>query len=134
MRSPQTISGRVWIEQHFQHLQRWMLSARRDEDELREAGRALGYLLGREPAYARETRRLALHLAMSTWMAGVPGVVEDVVRTGLDADLMDAELREEPTKAAEGPDIINEAHRSKTDTCEKQRPPHLGSGCDCRER
>ena len=100
MRSPQSVSGRVWLDQYYQHLHRWMLTGRQDEEALREGVRALRFLLEREPAYARETRQLALHVAMSTWMAGVPEVVEEVVRVGLDADLMGPELRDVPAPAA----------------------------------
>ena len=96
MRSPETLSGQVWVERHFTHLRSWMLGGRADTGELRESARALQYLLERDPGYARETRQLAVHLAMSTWMYDVPDVVDEVVRVGLDADVMAPELRAEP--------------------------------------
>jgi tetratricopeptide (TPR) repeat protein len=99
MRNPASVSGRIWVQQHFQALGRFLASSRTDEAALRDAARALEYLLQRDPDYARETRQLALHFAMSSWNAGWPDIVESAVRTGLDADVMAPDLRDLPAPA-----------------------------------
>jgi hypothetical protein len=52
------MSERVWRDQHYQCLQRWILTGRQDDEALREGARALRFLLERESAHARETRQL----------------------------------------------------------------------------
>lgn len=100
MRNPKTVSGRVWVEKHFQSLRSFLESGRRDGESLREAGRALQYLLQRDPDYAPETRQLALHFVMGNWNAGWPDVIADAVRVGTDADLAAPDLHGVPAPAA----------------------------------
>src|SRR5215208_927027 len=92
MRNPQTIAGQVWLQQYFSGLQRFFNSGRSDEKALRDTVRSLQYLLQREPAYAREARQLALQCAMGSWNAGFPDPIDELVRAGLDAEVMDPEL------------------------------------------
>ena len=99
MRRPSTLPGNFWFDEYFESLNEFTFSGGSDLDALRDAGRELGYILEREPEYAAEARQLALHFAMSHWHAGAPDVVADVVRVGLDADLFDPSLQEEPAPA-----------------------------------
>src|SRR5882672_3253690 len=100
MRNPRTTSGRVWISKHFEYLRAFLQSGRGDGEILKNAGRALQYLLQRDPDYAPETRQLALHFVMASWNAGWPEIVADAVRVGTDADLAAPELRGIPAPAA----------------------------------
>src|SRR5215210_6009716 len=100
MRNPQTIAGQVWLQQYFDGLQQFFYSGRSDEEALRNTVRSLQYLLQREPAYAREARQLALQCAMGSWNAGFPDPVDELVRVGLDAEVMDPELVAQPAPTA----------------------------------
>lgn len=97
MRNPETVSGRVWVEQYFRSLKQFVVSGRRDTDALREAARHLSFLIQREPAYARETRQLALQCASGAYNIGHPGAISALVQTALDAEVMSPDLAKEPS-------------------------------------
>jgi hypothetical protein len=96
VRNPETVSGRVWLQRHYEELQRFVMSLRKDEDALAEAVRSLRYLLEREPEYAREARQLTLHCALGNWNAGFPRPLLELVSVGLDAEVMSTDLEAEP--------------------------------------
>lgn len=100
MRYPKSLSGRVWVDQHFAYLRTFLESGRSNGEALREAARALQHLFERDPDYAPETRQLATQFVMANWNAGWSDIIVDVVRTGCDADQCAPELRSVPVPTA----------------------------------